>query len=80
MSSDAKSDMTASEMTVRKFLKQLGVTGHQKLTDAMDDAVRSGIVSSGIELPVTATIEIGNAKVFSYRYRKFDSAGCRWLS
>ena len=59
MSSDAKSDMTASEMTVRKFLKQLGVTGHQKLTDAMDDAVRSGIVSSGIELPVTATIEIG---------------------
>ena len=26
MSSDAKSDMTASEMTVRKFLKQLGVT------------------------------------------------------
>ena len=59
MGSDAKSDMTASEMTVRKFLKQLGVTGHQKLTDAMDDAVRSGIVSSGIELPVTATIEIG---------------------
>ena len=62
MSSDAKSDMTASEMTVRKFLKQLGVTGHQKLTDAMDDAVRSGIVSSGIELPVTATIEIGTLK------------------
>ena len=62
MSSDAKSDMTASEMTVRKFLKQLGVTGHQKLTDAMDDAVRSGIVSSGIEVPVTATIEIGTLK------------------
>ena len=62
MSSDAKSDMTASEMTVRKFLKQLGVTGHQKLTDAMDDAVRSGIVPSGNELPVTATIEIGTLK------------------
>ena len=62
MSSDAKSDMTASEMTVRKFLKQLGVTGHQKLTDAMDDSVRSGIVSSGNELPVTATIEIGTLK------------------
>ena len=62
MSSDAKSDMTASEMTVRKFLKQLGVTGHQKLTDAMDDAGRSGIVASGNELPVTATIEIGTLK------------------
>ena len=60
MSLDTKSDMTASEMTVRKFLKQLGVTGHQKLTDAMDDAVRSGIVSSGNELP--ATIEIGTLK------------------
>ena len=62
MSSDVKSDMTASEMTVRKFLKQLGVTGHQKITDAMDNAVRAGVVSSGNELPVTATIEIGTLK------------------
>ena len=62
MSSDVKSDMTASEMTVRKFLKQLGVTGHQKITDAMDNVVRAGVVSSGNELPVTATIEIGTLK------------------
>tara|TARA_B100000035_G_scaffold136828_1_gene116619 strand:- start:141 stop:377 length:237 start_codon:yes stop_codon:yes gene_type:complete len=59
MSSDAKSDMTASEMTVRKFLKQLGVTGHQKLTEALDEAVRSGVLTPGSELPVSATIEIG---------------------
>lgn len=62
MSSDAKSDMTASEMTVRKFLKQLGVTGHQNLSDALEDAVRSGVVAPGSDLPVTATIEIGALK------------------
>ena len=62
MSSDAKSDMTASEMTVRKFLKQLGVTGHQKLTEALEEAVRSGILTPGSELPVSATIEIGVLK------------------
>ena len=62
MSSDAKSDMTASEMTVRKFLKQLGVTGHQNLSDALEDGVRSGFVAPGSDLPVTATIEIGALK------------------
>ena len=62
MSSDAKSDMTASEMTVRKFLKQLGVTGHQKLTEALDEAVRSGVLTPGSELPVSATIEVGTLK------------------
>ena len=62
MSSDAKSDMTASEMTVRKFLKQLGVTGHQKLTEALEEAVRSGVLTPGSELPVSATIEIGVLK------------------
>ena len=62
MSSDAKSDMTASEMTVRKFLKQLGVTGHQKLTEALDKATRSGVLTPGSELPVTATIEVGAIK------------------
>ena len=62
MSSDAKSAMTASEMTVRKFLKQLGVTGHQKLTEALDEAVRSGVLTPGSELPVSATIEVGTLK------------------
>ena len=62
MSSDSKSDITASEMTVRKFLKQLGVTGHQKLTEALDEAVRSGVLTPGSELPVSATIEVETLK------------------
>ena len=59
MSSDAKSDMSASEMAMRKFLKQLGVTGQQQLADALEEAVRSGAVAPGAEVPVTATIEMG---------------------
>ena len=58
MSSDAKSEMSASEMAMRKFLKQLGVTGHQKLSDALEEAVRSGAVAPGAEVPVTATIDM----------------------
>jgi hypothetical protein len=63
MSSDAKSDMSASEMTMRKFLKQLGVTGHQKLSDALEEAVRSGVVAPGVDIPVTATIEINDLQL-----------------
>jgi hypothetical protein len=47
---------------VRKFLKQLGVTGHQKLTEALSEAVRSGVLTPGSELPVSATIEVGTLK------------------
>ena len=35
MSKDQREDMTASEMAMRKFLKQLGVTAHQELADAL---------------------------------------------
>jgi hypothetical protein len=63
MSSDAKLDMSASEMTMRKFLKQLGVTGHQKLSDALEEAVRSGVVAPGVDIPVIATIEINDLQL-----------------
>ena len=65
MSSDAKSEMSASEMAMRKFLKQLGVTGHQKLSDALDEAVRSGAVApvaraGGDEHPVVWCVGRGH--------------------
>ena len=62
MGSDEKQDMTASELTVRTFLKQLGVTGHQNLSGALECSVRSGVVSPRSEMPVAATIEIGTLK------------------
>ena len=60
MSSDAKLEMSASELAMRKFLKQLGVTGHQKLSDALHSAVRSGTLEPGADVPVTARIEVGD--------------------
>jgi len=56
--SDRKPDMTemsASEVAMRKFLKQLGVTTHQQLEEALQARVQSG-ARPGDKLAVTATI------------------------
>jgi len=45
-------DDDAYNLAIRKFLKQLGVTTHQELEQAMAD------IEPGEELPVTATISI----------------------
>ena len=58
MSAESQSEMTESEMTVRKFLKQLGVTGHQKLSEVLEEAVRSGKLITGGDVVVNAKIEI----------------------
>jgi hypothetical protein len=58
MSKDQREDMTASEMAMRKFLKQLGVTAHQELADALAKAVADGKIAAGAEVAVTARVEI----------------------
>ena len=58
MGEEVKSEMNASEMAMRKFLKQLGVTGHQKLSEALQIAVQSGQLAAGCDVAVTAKIEI----------------------
>ena len=50
--------MDASELALRKFLKQVGVTGHQEVARAFAAAVAEGRVQSGAQVPVTARIEI----------------------
>ncbi len=52
-------EMSDAEMAMRKFLKALGVTTHQKLESAMADAVASGKMSAGELVDITATIIIG---------------------
>lgn len=59
--SDRKPDMaemSASEMALRKFLKQLGVTTHQKLEQALRTRLDDGSGSAGDKLSVSATITI----------------------
>ena len=58
MGEELKLEMNASEMATRKFLKQLGVTGHQKLSEALRIAVQSGQLAAGCDVAVTAKIEI----------------------
>lgn len=52
------SEMTASEVAMRKFLKQLGVTTHQQLEQLLQARVQDGLASAGDKLPVVATIQI----------------------
>ena len=58
MGEEVKSEMDASEIAMRKFLKQFGVSGHQKLSDALQMAVQSGQLIAGCDVAVTAKIEI----------------------
>jgi len=60
MTKDQRDEMTASEVAMRKFLKQLGVTTHQELAAALAKAVDDGKIASGAELAVTARVEIAD--------------------
>lgn len=51
-------EMTASEMSMRKFLKQLGVTAHQELEVAIARAVAEGKVVPGSSFDITADLTV----------------------
>ena len=53
-------EMDATQMAMRKFLKQLGVTAHQELADALAKAVADGKLQPGASVPVTARIEVAD--------------------
>jgi len=52
--------MSNEEFTtsIRKFLKHLGVTGHQIIEDEVRNAVKKGNIKSGEEITVSAEIKI----------------------
>ena len=53
-----QAEMTASEMSMRKFLKQLGVTAYQELEAAVAKAVADGKLSPGGSINITAELTI----------------------
>ena len=53
-----QAEMTASEMSMRKFLKQLGVTAHQELEAAVAKAVADGKLAPGGSIDITAELTI----------------------
>ena len=52
------SEMSASEIAMRKFLKQLGVTTHQRLETALAGRLKDGTADAGERLTVSAQIAI----------------------
>ena len=57
---ESRTEMNATEVAMRKFLKQLGVTAHQELADALAKAVADGKLQPGASVPVTARIEVAD--------------------
>ena len=57
---ESRTEMNATQMAMRKFLKQLGVTAHQELADALAKAVADGKVQPGASVPVTARIQVAD--------------------
>ena len=52
------SDMTASEISYRKFLKNLGVTTHQEIEKLINKKLADGELSPNSNLDITANIKI----------------------
>ena len=57
---ESKTEMNATQMAMRKFLKQLGVTANQELAAALAKAVADGKLRPGASVPVTARIEVAD--------------------
>ena len=57
---ESSTEMNATQMAMRKFLKQLGVTAHQELADALAKAVADGKLQPGASVPVKARIEVAD--------------------
>ena len=57
---ESSTEMNATQMAMRKFLKQLGVTAHQELADALAKAVADGKLQPGASVPVTARIQVAD--------------------
>ena len=51
-------DMTASEISYRKFLKNLGVTTHQEIEKLINQKIADGELIPNSNLEITANIKI----------------------
>ena len=52
------SDMTESEISYRKFLKNLGVTTHKELENLINKKIENGELKNNATLNITAHIKI----------------------
>ena len=52
------SDMTESEISYRKFLKNLGVTTHKEIEELVNKKIENGELQNNTKLNITAHIKI----------------------
>ena len=52
------SDMTESEISYRKFLKNLGVTTHKEIEELVNKKIANGELQNNTKLNITAHIKI----------------------
>ena len=52
------SDMTESEISYRKFLKNLGVTTHKEIEELVNKKIENGELQNNTKLNITAHIRI----------------------
>ena len=52
------SDMTESEISYRKFLKNLGVTNHKEIEELVNKKIENGELQNNTKLNITAHIKI----------------------
>ena len=52
------SDMTESEISYRKFLKNLGVTTHKEIEELVNKKIENGELQNNTKLHITAHIRI----------------------
>ena len=52
------SDMTDSEISYRKFLKNLGVTTHKEIEELVNKKIENGELQNNTKLNITAHIKI----------------------
>mgnify|MGYP001272738507 FL=1 len=52
------SDMTESEISYRKFLKNLGVTTHKEIEEHVNKKIENGELQNNTKLNITAHIKI----------------------
>jgi uncharacterized protein DUF6494 len=53
----------ALNMSVRKFLKQLGITAQREIEGAVREALSKGALSGDEKLPVKAAVTLGQIKM-----------------
>ncbi|WP_019447794.1 DUF6494 family protein [Cupriavidus sp. BIS7] len=56
-------DQEAFNMSIRKFLKVVGVSSQREIEQAVAAALQTGLLAGNETLPVTMTLELGALKL-----------------